>query len=513
MDPGGHVEDTLLRMFGITKRFYSVTALEDVSLDLRKGEVHALVGENGAGKSTLMKILSGSYASSAYEGHIEIGGSRVSFQSTHDAEKAGIEMIYQEISLNADMSVGENIFLGNLPRMRVRAFVDWKKTMKLAAEALERVGLDVKPVEVVRRLSTSQQQLLCIAKALYRHPKVLVLDEPTSALTGTEADTLMRIISKLRTEGISSFYISHKLDEVFEIADRVTVLRDGHVISTTARADVVPEKVIEDMVGRKIETMYPKVKLPLGDEVLRVEGFTVASRIPGKNIVEDVSFGVRAGEILGLGGLVGSGRSELVNAIFGSSGHLAGSVFIDGKKVELKSPEDAIRHRMGLLTEDRRASGFVGTMNIRENSSLASFERIFGRVFARAAVERKLSQSYFDQLKVRAPGIETSILSLSGGNQQKVVLAKWLMTGVRILFLDEPTRGIDVGAKVEIYSIMTELARDGVAIVMISSELPELLAMCDRFVILAKGKANGEFGCEEISDTLFMKAATGIYCP
>jgi ABC-type sugar transport system ATPase subunit len=506
------MEDLVLRMSGITKRFYSVIALEGVDLDLRRGEIHALVGENGAGKSTLMKILSGSFPSSAYEGSIEVEGKRVSFHSTHDAERAGIEMIYQEISLNADMSVGENIFLGNLPRRRVRAFVDWKKTMRLASEALGRVGLDVNPMEVVRRLSTSQQQLLCIAKALYRHPRILVLDEPTSALTGTEANTLMEIISRLRTEGISSIYISHKLDEVFEIADRVTVLRDGHVISTTARAEVHPEKVIEDMVGRKIETMYPKVKIALGAEVLRVEGFTVASRIPGKNIVEDVSFGVRAGEILGLGGLVGSGRSELVNAIFGSSGRLAGSVFIEGKQVDLKSPEDAIRHRMGLLTEDRRASGFVGTMNIRENSSLASFEQIFGRIFARGAAERKLAQSYFRQLNVRAPGIETSILSLSGGNQQKVVLAKWLMTGVRILFLDEPTRGIDVGAKVEIYSIMTELARDGVAIIMISSELPELLAMCDRFVILAKGKSNGEFGCEEISDTLFMKAATGIYC-
>ncbi|MEI6875331.1 MAG: sugar ABC transporter ATP-binding protein [Spirochaetota bacterium] len=506
------MEDTLLRMTGITKRFYSVTGLEGVDIDLRKGEVHALVGENGAGESTLMKILSGSYPSSSYEGSIEVDGRHVTFHSTHDAEKAGIEMIYQEISLNADMSVGENIFLGNLPRRRVRAFVDWKKTMKLAGEALARVGLDVKPEEVVRRLSTSQQQLLCIAKALYRHPRILVLDEPTSALTGTEADILMEIISRLRDEGISSIYISHKLDEVFEIADRVTVLRDGHVISTTPRASVHPERVIEDMVGRKIETMYPKVKIPIGDEVLRVEGFTVASRIPGRNIVEDVSFSVRAGEILGLGGLVGSGRSELVNAIFGSSGRLTGKAFIDGKPVELKTPEDAIRHRMGLLTEDRRVSGFVGTMNIRENSSLASFDQIFGRLFVRRTKERELSQAYFKQLNVRAPGIETGILTLSGGNQQKVVLAKWLMTGVRILFLDEPTRGIDVGAKVEIYSIMTELAKAGVAIVMISSELPELLAMCDRFVILAKGRANGEFGCDEISDTLFMKAATGIFC-
>jgi ABC-type sugar transport system ATPase subunit len=421
-------------------------------------------------------------------------------------------MIYQEISLNLDLSVGENLFLGNLPRRRIPIFVNWRKTMQLAVEALARVGLDVKPREIVRRLSTSQQQLLSIAKALYRHPRILVLDEPTSALTETETLTLMAIISKLRSEGISCIYISHKLDEVFGIADRVTVLRDGHVISTTARAEVRPEKVIEDMVGRKIETMYPKVKLPLGEEVLRVENFVVPSRIPGKNIVEDLSFSVRAGEILGLGGLVGSGRSELVNAIFGASPRTSGRVFIDGKEVALDSPEDAIRHRMGLLTEDRRVSGFVGTMNIRENTTLASFPKIFGRMFIRRAAEKEFATSYFSQLKVRAPGIETSILSLSGGNQQKVVLAKWLMTGVRILFLDEPTRGIDVGAKVEIYSIMTELARSGVAIVMISSELPELLAMCDRFVVLAKGRLSGNFTCEEISDSLFMKAATGLYC-
>ena len=502
--------DTVLNMRNITKRFFSVTALKNVNIDLLGGEVHALVGENGAGKSTLMKILSGSYSSSDYEGEIQVRGNPVSFSSTHDAERAGIQMIYQEISLNPDLSVGENVFLGNLPRRRIPAFVNWQETMRLTLEALSRVGLDVDPREVVRRLSTSQQQLLCIAKAVYRHPHILVLDEPTSALTETETKTLMGIIGRLRAQGMSCIYISHKLDEVFGIADRVTVLRDGHVISTTPRASVCPEKIIEDMVGRKIETMYPKVKLPVGEEVLRVEKFVVPSRIPGKNIVEDVSFIVRAGEILGLGGLVGSGRSELVNAIFGATLRTAGKVFVDGKETLLDSPRDAIRLRIGLLTEDRRATGFVGTMNIRENTTLASLAKIVGRLFIHRSVEKDFARSYFSQLNVRAPGIETSILSLSGGNQQKVVLAKWLMTDVRILFLDEPTRGIDVGAKVEIYSIMTELARKGVAIIMISSELPELLAMCDRFVVLANGRSSGSFAREEISDSLFMKAATGM---
>ena len=504
------MNQVVLRMKSITKRFYAVTALRGVSLDLRRGEVHALVGENGAGKSTLMKILSGSYPFHSYEGEIQIDGQPARFLATQDAERAGIEMIYQEISLNPELSVAENIFLGKLPRRRLSWFIDWKRTQALAREALAQVGLDVPAGQAVRLLSTSQQQMISIAKALYRRPRILVLDEPTSALTDKETDTLMRIIQGLRDQGISCIYISHKLEEVFNIADCITVLRDGSVISTTPRAQVVAARVVEDMVGRKIEMMYPKVRVPIGVEVLRVEGLTVPSRLPGRNIVQDLSFSLRAGEILGLGGLVGSGRSEVANAIFGSRRGSAGRIFLDGRPVELRSPRDAIRYRLGLLTEDRRVSGFVGTMSIRENVSLASFRKIFGRLFIRRGVERQQVESLSGQLNIKTSSIETNVLTLSGGNQQKVVLAKWLMTDVRVLFLDEPTRGIDVGAKVEVYNLMSELARKGVAIVMISSELPELLAMCDRFIVLYGGAIRGRFDREEVTEHKFMSAATGV---
>ena len=504
------MNETVLTMSNITKRFFSVTALEDVSIDLYRGEILALVGENGAGKSTLMKILSGSYPSTSYEGEIEIEGKPVTFMTTHDAEDSGIEMIYQEISLNPDLSVAENIFLGKLPRRKIKWFIDWKQTFSKCEEALKEVGLDVRPEEQVRLMSTSQQQMLSIAKALFRNPRILVLDEPTSALTETETETLMGLIRNLRDQGISCIYISHKLDEVFNIADRITVLRDGHAISTNTREQANPAQVVEDMVGRKIETMYPKVSVPIGDEVLRIENLTIPSRIPGKNIVEKIGFNVKAGEILGLGGLVGAGRSEVVNAIFGSQKKESGDLYLFGEKVTIESPQDAIQYKMGLLTEDRRVSGFVGTMNIRENISLASFEKIFGKLFIKPQEEKRYVKTQFDALNIKAPSTETNVLNLSGGNQQKVVLGKWLMTEVKILFLDEPTRGIDVGAKVEVYNIMTELAKKGVAIIMISSELPELLAMCDRFIVLYNGGITGHFEQKEITEHKYMEAATGV---
>jgi ABC-type sugar transport system ATPase subunit len=504
------MQETVLKMENITKRFVAVTALDDVSMDLLKGEILAVVGENGAGKSTLMKILSGSYSSGSYEGTIKIHDRPVTFNSTRDAEHEGIEMIYQEISLHADLSIAENIFLGNLPRRKLKGFVDTKKMISLSREAMSLVGLDVDVLEPVGRLSTSQQQLVSIAKALYRKPKVLVLDEPTSALTLTETDSLMAILKSLRDQGISCVYISHKLDEVFEIADRLMILRDGKVISVYPREEIKAGRVIEDMVGRKIENMYPKSSIPLGEELLRVENITIPSRVPFKYLLEDVSFTLREGEILGLGGLVGAGRSELVNAIFGSDPRVTGTVHMQGGVVADGSPETAIKLGLGLVTEDRKKSGFVGPMNLRENISLASLEAIKGSMFIRKSRERTLTQEQFDKLRIRAPGIETNIMNLSGGNQQKVVMAKWLMADAKVLILDEPTRGIDVGAKVEIYKLMDELVRQGAGIIMISSELPELIAMCDRFIVLYKGRVRGEFSREEITEQLYMQAATGI---
>ena len=501
---------TVLEMENITKRFFAVTALDNVSLDLKEGEILALVGENGAGKSTLMKILCGSYPSNSYDGIIRIQGRTVDFHTTRDAEREGIEMIYQEISLHPDLSVAENIFLGNLPRRKLRPFVDKKNMIRLSREAVEMIGLDVDVLEMVGRLSTSQQQLVSIAKALYRKPKVLVLDEPTSALTATETKRLVDILYSLKEKRLSCIYISHKLDEVFEIADRLVVLRDGKAVSEYPRESIVTDKVIEDMVGRNIENMYPKTTVPIGDEVLRVENFTIPSRVPSIKLLEDISFNLRSGEILGLGGLVGAGRSELVNAIFGNDPRISGSVYVDGSLVEGDSPKRSIQRRMGLLTEDRKRSGFVGAMNIRENISLASLEKIKGSVFLRKGVERAKTKKQFEKLRIKAPDLETNIMNLSGGNQQKAVLAKWLMADAKVLILDEPTRGIDIGAKVEIYKIMEELVKNGAGIIMISSELPELIAMCDRFIVFYKGKIRGEFTRETITEELYMQAATGM---
>ena len=500
----------LLEMKNITKRFYSVTALDNVSIELFEGEILALIGENGAGKSTLMKILSGSYPNSSYDGEIFVNGEKQHFTHTYDAEKAGIEMIYQEISLMGDLTVTENILMGRLPQSRVKGIVNWKKAREMAKEALGIIRLDIDPNETVRRLSTSQMQMLSIAKAVYRNPKLLVLDEPTSALTENETRELMHILAGLKAKGIGCIYISHKLDEVFASTDRIVVLRDGKTVSTHVKDAIVPGKIIEDMVGRKVEAMYPKADVKPGNEVLRIENFVVPSKIPGKNVVNNVSFSVREGEIVGLGGLVGAGRSELVNAVFGSISKSSGTVYINGEKADIDNPMDAIKYKMALLTEDRRVSGYVGTMSVRENISLASFDKISENGLLNKKSEKNQTENQFKALNVRAPGIETNIMTLSGGNQQKVVLAKWLMNEAKILFLDEPTRGIDIGAKVEIYSLMADLVRSGAAIVLISSELPEFLALCDRFVMMYEGKPTGEFARSEFGESAFVKAATNI---
>lgn len=504
------MNEPLLSMKNISKKFITILALNNVNFNLFEGEIHALVGENGAGKSTLMRILSGSYSNQTYEGDIEMRGIKKNFLTTDDSERAGIEMIYQEISLHLDLTVAENIFLGRLPKKKIGS-IDWKKTYQEAKKALNLVGLNVNTHMLVRGLNTSQKQLICIAKALFRNPKILVLDEPTSALTEREAENLMKIILNLKKQGISCVYISHKLDEVFTIADRVTVLRDGSVISTYLNSEIVPDKIIENMVGREITQMYPKVQVPIGDEILRIKEFTVAVNSSNrKNIIENISFSVCSGEILGIGGLVGSGRSELVNAIFGSIPRKIGKVFYKGKEIKIKSPIDAINHHISLVTEDRQANGFVGSMSIRENTTLASLKRIFGKLFLKKNYEIEIVENITKQLSIKAPSIETNVLHLSGGNQQKVVLSKWLLKDVKVLILDEPTRGIDIGAKVEIYNIMTQLVSKGVAIIMISSELPELFAMCDRFIILCKGSISGEFSREEITEEKMMKAATGL---
>lgn len=503
--------NNLLSMEHITKRFGAVIALEDVHIDLKSNEIHCLVGENGAGKSTLMKILSGSYPHGSYNGNIYVNGQKATIRSTRDSEVLGIEMIYQEISMHLDLSVAENIFLGHLPKTG-KFCIDWGMTFAEAQKIIDVFALNVSPKKRVRNLSTSQQQLVAIARAIVKKPKILVLDEPTSAITESESEKLFDVLQLLRQQGISCIYISHKLKEVFRLADRITILRDGHVINTYSKDAINSDLVIQDMVGRRIENMFPKQKIPIGETVLELQHMSVPHpEVRGKYLVKDVSLSIRAGEILGIGGLVGAGRSELVGALFGDlSSDGKCTVTINGVEQKITKPADAISAGIGLLTEDRKKSGYVPTLDIKHNMVLASLKKISKHFLVQKAVEKAMVEKYFRKMNIKAPSIDCNILELSGGNQQKVVLAKWLMKELKVIILDEPTRGIDVGSKVEIYQIMTELAQQGMALVMISSELPELLAMCDRIVVLSSGKVSAELDRKEFSEERYMAAATGF---
>ncbi|MBC5649100.1 sugar ABC transporter ATP-binding protein [Christensenella tenuis] len=503
----------ILELNHITKKFISVKALDRVKLNLKKGEIVAVCGENGAGKSTLMKIISGSDPFGGYEGQILMDGEEKRFHSTRDAEKSGIEMIYQEISLHLDLSVAENLFMGKLLRGRFGT-INWKKMNADAKEALALVGLEqIEPTQKVKTLSTSQQQLLSIARAILKNPRVLVLDEPTSALTQSETEKLLGLLKGLREKGVSCLYISHKLKEVFEIADRITVLRDGKYISTYDTREATSEKLIEDMVGRKINVMYPKVCCATEEELLRVEDLCVPHPyMKDKNIVDHVSFTLHKGEVLGLAGLVGAGRSELMDALFKVTAEgVTGKVFLAGKPVTAETPKQMKAAGMGYITEDRKKNGYIGSASIMENTTLASLDQISNGKVLNARKERLLAQQYSDLLAIKAPGIDTHVVNLSGGNQQKVILAKWMMTNLRVLLLDEPTRGIDVGAKAEIYKLINNMAQKGIGILMASSEMPELIAMCDRFLVLSEGKIRAEFTKSEVSQEKIMAAATVVH--
>jgi ABC-type sugar transport system ATPase subunit len=496
-----------LEMKNITKEFPGVKALNNVTFNAYPGEILALMGENGAGKSTLMKVLSGSYPQTSYTGEIWVHGKQVYFQDTAQSEDAGIAMIYQEISMHLDLSVAENLILGRWPVKR-KGIVDWKAVYSQAAGILSEMELNLDPRTRLRNLSTSQMQIISIVRALHKKPSILVLDEPTSALTETEARYLYRILHKLKSQGISCILISHKMEEVFQNADRVTILRDGNIVSTYTTADVKKDTVINDMVGRSYENYYPKRKNKPGGVCFRAEHFSVPHPFTsGKNIVEDVSIELRRGEILGLGGLIGAGRSELVSAIIGKTRKISGEVFLNGKRLDINSPKDAIENGISIVTEDRKADGFVGLMSIRNNISLASLKKIstWGRLLKKK--EKTDTGYYFKKMDIRAPSINAALNTLSGGNQQKVVVGKCLMTQPQILIMDEPTRGIDVSAKHQIYNIMVELASQGIAIVMISSEMPELISMADRIVVLSEGRNAGELTGSEITQNAIMEKA------
>lgn len=501
--------EKILQVKNITKKFGSVTVFHGVNLELYRGEILALVGENGAGKSTLMNVLGGVYPVGEYEGEIYINQKKYEFRNEKESKEAGIEMIHQEISLHLELTVAENIFLGNLSNYM--GCVKWKDIFSGAKKYLEMVKLDVPPREKVRNLSTSQQQLLSIAKALACHPQILLFDEPTSALTETDAENLINIIHKLAKDGISCIYISHRMEEVMQLADRIAVLRDGSMISIRRREEAQVNQIIEDMVGRKLHEMYPKKQVAIGEKVFEVKNLTVPHPyVLDKNIVEELAFSVAKGEILGISGLVGSGRSESMNAIFGSMKKTSGKVYLEGEELRIKKPFDAISRGIGFVTEDRKRSGIISPMTLRENMTIASLKDVSAYGFVKKKKEKELAKKFYDRLKVKAEGIEDNIMNLSGGNQQKIVLSKWLMKDIKVLILDEPTRGVDVGAKVEIYNVITQLAQRGVAIIMISSELPELLGMCDRILVYGRGKLWGNILREDFSQERIMRAATCI---
>ncbi len=496
----------LLQMKHISKSFPGVKALSNVSLEVHKGEVVGLVGENGAGKSTLMKILSGVYGPD--QGEILIEGKPVRFSSPKEAELAGVAIIYQELSLVPSVSVMENVLMGREPRTRLKA-IDWRQMARVAAELMRQMEMPIDVRRPVEEFSVAIQQMIEIAKALSLNARILIMDEPTSSLSEQETKRLFDIVRRLKARGVGVVYISHKMEEIYEIADRITVLRDGQHIGTSHARELPAERMIQWMVGRKIDQFFPSRDARIGEELLRVTGLTLPQ--PGKtgvNLLEDVSLCLRAGEILGLAGLRGAGNSELLGAIFGRFGNLPrGHVFTKGKKVNIASPPQAIANGMAYLTNDRKASGLILPMSVLHNMTLVSLRKMTRLGWLHPLIEQRNASAYRDALAIRTPSLRSEISTLSGGNQQKVILAKWIMSEPRILLLDEPTRGIDVGAKAEIYSLMNRWACQGKGILLITSELPELLAMSDRILVMHRGKATAELSREEATQEKVMAAA------
>ena len=496
-----------LQVSNLTKRFPGVLALDNVSFDLIEGEVHALCGENGAGKSTLIKCLSGIWAANTYQGEIFINGKLATFSSIKDAEKSGIGVIYQELALVKEMTVAENIFLGCEPSNRWGK-IDWPKVYSEASNLLQKYNLNINPTAKIIDLGIGQQQLVEIAKALLKDTKILLLDEPTAALTESEVDILLNIIRDLKNRGVTCVYISHKLDEVMSIADRVTVLRDGSSISTMSITDTSKAGIIKQMVGRDIENLFPRRTSNKGEVLLHVDQLNVKDAQTNSKKLRDISFNVKAGEVLGLGGLMGAGRTELIMHLFGAFGQrISGQVTFNHQPLINHSPASAIEAGMVMVSEDRKRYGLVLNKNIGFNQSLASLSDFTKNGFINVHAEHKENLSFFNSLRVKAPNLESEVGGLSGGNQQKVVLAKALMTKPSLIFLDEPTRGIDVGAKLEVYELINQLTEQGKAVILVSSEMPELIGMSDRIIVISEGQIGGEFDARNVTQEQLFEAA------
>ena len=490
----------VLEMLNIRKAFPGVVALDDVSFDLVRGEVHVMLGENGAGKSTLMKILSGAYQKTT--GRILIEGNEVDIGNPRDARQLGISTIYQELNLIPHLSAAENIFLGREPA-RAAGFIDRAAIHRAAAGILNELGVAFDPRTRVSQLGIAQQQMVEIAKALSLEARILIMDEPTSALTEREIAELFTRIRTLRAAGVSIVYISHRLEELFEIGDRVTVLRDGKHVGTHSIQDISRQGLIRLMVNRDLTSQFPKVSAERGEEALRVENLN------RNGALHDISFSLRRGEVLGVAGLLGSGRTELARAIFGVDKIDSGRIFIKGELRSIGRPRDAINLGVGFLTEDRKTQGLVQLLSVRENICLPSVDRFSSHGFVSAGEETRAASRYVADLRIKTSSVDQRVLFLSGGTQQKVVLSKWLCCEAEVFIFDEPTRGIDVGSKAEIYQLMNELTASGVAIIMISSELPEILGMSDRILVMHRGRIAGEFSAEEATQEKILQAALG----
>lgn len=501
----------ILEMKSITKTFPGVKALDNVSFRVAQGEIHCLVGENGAGKSTLMKVLSGVWPHGSYDGDILFAGEVQKFKGIADSERVGIAIIYQELALFPELTVYENIFLGH--EIRKGALVDWNETIKQADKMLKKVKLSVNPAAKIKDLGVGKQQLVEIAKALSKDVKLLILDEPTAALNEDDSENLLQLIRDLRDNGVTCIMISHKLKEVISIADTVTVLRDGQTVVTldAHKGEVSEPVLIKHMVGREIENIYPKREHKRSEDVvLEVRNWSAHSQQLGRDVLRDVNFTLKKGEIVGFAGLMGSGRTELALSLFGNSiGYqVKGDLYINGQKQQFKQTEDAIKAGLAYVTEDRKAKGLILIQDVKQNITLANLQEIAKRGVVNDQAEAQVANEYRVSLNIKTPTIEQKVGNLSGGNQQKVSLGKWLFVKPNVLILDEPTRGIDVGAKFEIYTLMNGLVEQGMSIIMISSELPEVLGMSDRVYVVASGRITGELPVEEATQEKIMQLAT-----